>query len=86
MERRKLTIEFADNGIILRNPDNEDDVVLALTGDHGDIHYGHRDEYIAIGKTVYDWLTKEVVSDHAKEWIATGAELVIVATLTGREY
>jgi len=30
-EKMRLTIEFADNGIILRNPDCEDIVELALT-------------------------------------------------------
>lgn len=31
-EKMRLTIEFADNGIILRDPDCEDIVELALTG------------------------------------------------------
>ena len=30
-EKMQLTIEFADNGIILRNPELEDEVTLALT-------------------------------------------------------
>lgn len=84
MERMKLTIEFADNGIILRNPDFEDDVRLALHGMNG-YDIDHSEEYKEIGRKVYDWLTEVVICDHAKEWIATGAELSIVATLKGRE-
>lgn len=31
-ENMQLTIEFADNGIILRNPECEDEMTLVLTG------------------------------------------------------
>ena len=80
MESMKLTIEFADNGIILRNPDMEDDVTLALTRDEND----HSEEYKAIGRKVYDWLTEVVVEDHSTHYISTGADLYILATLNGR--
>ena len=91
-EKMRLTIEFADNGIILRNPDLEDEVTLALMGKgiHKQDGYGydidHTDEYKAIGRKVYEWLTEVAVSEHSDYWIATGAELDIVATLTGRKY
>ena len=88
-EKMRLVIEFADNGIILRNPDCEDDVKLALEGDF--IHkpgqgcvIDHAEEYKAIGKDIYDWLTEVVVTDHSSEIIATGAELSITAMLNGR--
>ena len=89
----RLTIEFADNGIILRNPELEDEVTLALTKKieyaegayRSRYDFVHDDEYKVIGKKVYDWLMDVVVEDHADELISTGAELDITATLTGRE-
>ena len=68
-ERMRLTIEFADNGIILRNPELEDEVTLALTGKgiHRDDDFGytidHAEEYKSIGKKIYDWLTEVVVPE-----------------------
>ena len=90
-EKMQLTIEFADNGIILRNPDLEDEVTLALTGKgiHRDDGYGyvidHSEEYRSIGKKIYDWLTEVVVAEYSGDFISTGAELNIMATLTGRK-
>jgi hypothetical protein len=84
-EKMRLTIEFADNGIILRNPELEDEVTLALTKGEWADSIDHGDEYKAIGKKVYDWLMDVVVEGHAHELICTGAELDIMATLTGRE-
>ena len=78
-EKMQLVIEFADNGIILRNPELEDDVLLALTG------VTHSEEYEAIGKKVYEWLTEVVVSEYSGYWITTGAHLDILATLNGRK-
>ena len=83
--KMRLTIEFADNGIILRNPELEDEVTLALTKGEWTDSIDHGDEYKAIGKKVYDWLMDVVVQDHSSEIIATGAELDITATLTGRD-
>lgn len=90
VEQMKLDIEFADNGIILRNPDIEDEVTLALTGTAmRNSSYGykidHSEEYKAIGKKIYDWLTEVAVAEHADLWISTGANLHIKAELTGRE-
>ena len=90
-EKMQLTIEFADNGIILRNPELEDEVTLALTGKgtHKPEGFGydidHSEEYKEIGRKVYEWLTEVAVAEHSGYWITTGAELDIVATLTGRE-
>jgi hypothetical protein len=91
-EKMRLVIEFADNGIILRNPELEDEVTLALTKiveydphvSRDRYEFVHDDEYRAIGKKVYDWLIEEVVRPSGM-WISTGAELDITATLTGRE-
>jgi len=88
MEQMKLTIEFADNGIILRNPEIEDEVTLALTLESADGEGKRTDwhvkEYRAIGKKVYDWLTCVAIQEH-EDFVCTGAELNIVATLNGRE-
>ena len=89
VESMRLDIEFADNGIILRNPDCEDEVTLALTGSEmreAGYAYGidHSQEYRAIGKKIYDWLTEGAVAEHSGHWISTGANLHIKAELTGR--
>ena len=85
-KKMQLTIEFADNGIILRNPELEDEVTLALIGlDEGGYNVTHDEEYKAIGKRIYDWLTEVVVPEYSGTWISTGAELNITATMTGRE-
>ena len=90
-EKMQLTIEFADNGIILRNPDLEDEVTLALMGKgiHKENDYGydidHTDEYKAIGRKIYEWLTEVVVPEYSGYWVTTAAELDITATLQGRK-
>ena len=89
-EKMQLTIEFADNGIILRNPELVDEVTLALTGKgmHKPEGYGydidHTEEYRVIGKKIYDWLTEVAVAEHSGHWVSTGANLHIKAELTGR--
>ena len=88
-EKMQLTIEFADNGIILRNPDCEEDVTLALIKEkHKEVGYGydidHSEEYRVIGKKIYDWLTEVVVAEYSGYLVTTGAELDITATLNGR--
>lgn len=90
-EKMRLTIELADNGIILRNPECEDEVTLALMGEgvRAEDGYGyvinHENEYKAIGRKIYNWLQHEAIQEHNDDWISTGAELDITATLTGRE-
>lgn len=91
-EKMQLTIEFADNGIILRNPELEDEVTLALTKiveydphvSRDRYDFVHDDEYKVIGKKIYDWLTEVVVAEYSGYLVATGAELDIIATLNGR--
>lgn len=86
-------IEFADNGIILRNPELEDEVKLALTKiveydphvSRDRYDFVHDDEYKVIGKKIYDWLVEVMVPEYSGTWVSTGAELDITATLTGRE-
>ena len=91
-EKMRLVIEFADNGIILRNPELEDEVTLALTKiveydphvSRDRYEFVHDDEYKAIGKKIYGWLNN-VVAEYSDMLVCTGAELDIMATLTGRE-
>lgn len=90
VETMKLDIEIADNGIILRNPDIEDEVTLALTKETTSTSMArpydidHSEVYRAVGKKIYDWLIEEALPEHADHWIATGANLHIKAELTGR--
>jgi len=91
VETMRLDIEFADNGIILRNPDCEDEVTLALTMFCEKIYSEavktdwHAKEYRAIGEKIYNWLTEVAVADNADDWVSTGARLSIKAELTGRK-
>ena len=88
-EKMQLTIEFADNGIILRDPAYDDIVTLALTGEvvqkeNGCYDFPHDDEYKAIGQKIYNWMVEVVEPEYSGTWRSTGAELDITATLTGR--
>ena len=88
-EKMRMNIEFADNGIIIRNPDCEDEITLALqgraerTGDY-DYHFDHSDEYKKIGRKIYGWLFDVVLPEHASELLITNFDLEIVATCKGR--
>ena len=86
-EKMRMNIELADNGIIIRNPDCEDDITLAITSND----YINRDEhdlkneYQAIGKKIYDWLLNVVIEDHT-DFIITNFDIDVVATCKGREF
>lgn len=86
-EKMQLNIEFADNGIILRSPECKDDVSLALAKDLGpngcQINIDHSDEYKAIGKKIYDWLSGRM-ADYSGYLDYYGAKLDITATLNVR--
>lgn len=75
-EKMRMNIEMADNGIIIRNPECEDDVKLATSG---------ANEYKSIGKKVYDWLMDVVMQKHKNELIITNFDIEVVATCKGRE-
>ena len=84
----KMNIELADNGIIIRNPELEDDVTLAITSDdyiNRDEH-NLKNEYQSIGKKVYDWLLNVVIQEHANDLIITAFDLDIKATCKGHEF
>ena len=87
-EKMKLNIELADNGIIIRNPNCEDDVSVAVTSEAKTI-YNERDlvnEDKAIGKKVYDWLQNVVIPEYDTELVITNFDLDITATCKGRSY
>ena len=86
MEKMRMNIELADNGIIIRNPECEDDVTLAITSESRTI-YNEKDltnEYKAIGKKIYDWLLDVVIQEHDTELIITNFDIDVVATCKGR--
>ena len=81
-EKMRMNIELAYNGIIIRNPDCEDDITLAITSEAKTI-YNERDlsnEYKAIGKKIYDWLLDVVIQEHESDLIITNFDIDIVAT------
>jgi hypothetical protein len=43
------------------------------------------EEYMAIGKKIYDWLNVDVASKWRGLWAITGAKLDITATLNGHD-
>lgn len=90
-EKMTFSIEFADNGIIIRGAEHPDDVQLALTGPGTPkkVGYGydidHTEEYKAIGRRIYQWLMDTIVPEAAAfDFIMTGAKLDIEATIEGR--
>ena len=85
-EKMRMNIELADNGIIIRNPDCEDSVTLAITSDER-TEYGERDlknEYMAIGEKIYDWLLDVVLEKHYGKLTITNFDIEIEATCKGR--
>ena len=83
-EKMRMNIELAVNGIIIRNPDCEDDVTLALATGKWGSGVDHSDEYQKIGRRIYDWLMDVVIQEHDKELTITNFELDIIATCKGR--
>ena len=87
-EYLKMNIELADNGIIIRNPNEEDEVTLAITSEARTI-YNDKDlsnEYKAIGKKVYDWLLDVVIQEHESDLIITNFDIEVQAVAKGREF
>ena len=89
-EKMRLNIELADNGIVLRNPDCEDEVTLAVTiGDPDGSRLYKKDlsnEYRAIGEKIYDWLLDVVIEKHENDLIITNFDLDIITTCKGRDF
>ena len=88
-EKMRMNIELADNGIIIRNPENEDEVTLAMNQNKTGVYLpevDHSDEYKAIGQKIYDWLMDVVIHEHEGDFIITNFDIDIVATCKGREF
>ena len=85
-EKMRMNIELADNGIIIRNPENEDEVTLAMEKGEWADNIDHSDEYKAIGKKVYDWLLDVVIQKHESDLIITNFDIDVVATCKGRAF
>ena len=87
----KMNIELADNGIVIRNPDCEDEVTLAITSEVRTIN-NEKDlsnEYKAIGKKIYDWLLNVAIDNrlcYKADIIITNFDIDVVATCKGREF
>ena len=85
MEKMRMNIELADNGIIIRNPDCEDEVTLAVEKEAADgMWYGSEER--AIGKKIYSWLMDVVIQEHEGELIITNFDIEVVATCKGRPF
>ena len=86
----KMNIELADNGIIIRNPELEDDVTLAMDRGHniGSYNYepDHSEEYQTIGRKIYDWLFNTVIENHRDDLIITAFDIDIQAVAKGRDF
>lgn len=87
VEVMNLNIELADNGIIIRNGADEDDVTLALERDErfNDEKDRRQDIYKAIGEKVYDWLIDYVVNEQSDKLLVTHFNVEISAECIGRE-
>ena len=85
-EKMRMNIELADNGIIIRDPECEDNVTLAITSEARTI-YNEPDltnEYKTIGKKIYDWLLDVVIQEHDTELVITSFDIDVVVTCKGR--
>lgn len=87
-EYLKMNIELADNGIIIRNPNEDDEVTLALhLRDSRDYNGDNcrEDEYKAIGKKIFDFLMDDLVENHT-ELIITNFDIEVQVIAKGREF
>ena len=74
-EKMRMNIELADNGIIIRNPECEDEVTLAV----------EKSEPRAIGQKIYSWLMDVVLEKHT-DFIITNFDIEVVATCKGHDF
>lgn len=80
MEKKRIQIEFADNGIIIRDPQSVYGTTLALTKNETDLS----NAYKAIGKKVYDWLFDVVIAEQPIGLDVEGCDVEICAKCFGR--
>ena len=88
-EKMRMNIELADNGIIIRDPENEDEVTLATTKAEDVTGLGYRpdhsDEYQLIGTKIYSWLMDVVIEKHT-DFVITNFDIDVEATCKGRDF
>ena len=84
-ESLKMNIELADNGIIIRNLECEDDVILATSKDYGSAGIDHDDEYKAIGKKIFDWMYNDLLGK-MEDFIVTNFDIEVQAKAKGRDF
>ena len=84
-EKMRMNIELADNGIIIRNPENEDEVTLAMEKGEWTDNIDHSDEHRLIGQKIYSWLMDVVVEKHT-DFIITNFDIEVVATCKGHDF
>lgn len=85
IEKMRMNIELADNGIIIRKPDNEDEVTLAMEKGECTDNLDHSDEHKLIGQKIYSWLMDVVIQEHT-DFIITNFDIDIIATCKGHEF
>lgn len=83
VDKMRMSIELAENGIIIRNPCDEDDITVAYTKnllEEADLE----DSYKAIGRKIFDWLLEDLCTKHRCELTVTGFDLDVRAKCVGR--
>lgn len=83
MERKKITIELADNGIIIREPDCVDVVQLSLYQRNTVEEYSQI--YHDLGEILFGWLMEVVLEDYKGPLVAEGFKVEFNAEITGRK-
>ena len=84
-ERLRMTIEYAENGIIIRRHDYGGVEVVVTKKELEGVGDMYENEYKAIGKHIYGWLDDCVIAEHQDELIIGAMELDITATCKGEE-
>lgn len=84
----RISIDLANNGVIIRNPDDEGDVQLVLYKPHCENSFStesaHDDEYKEIGKRIVFWMYNAVLEMHSDELNVTGFNMEVAVSCIGR--
>ncbi len=81
----RLSIQLAQNGIILTDRDNEEFFMVESDNEVSCDHEERKSRiHRLIGSTIYEWLEVAMIDEHERTWYITGAELDINVRLTGQ--
>ncbi len=83
-----LSIELADNGIIMRDRDCADIVEVEKydnTFDYSDKPRYNADIHRMLGRKIYEWIMEVVVDDNVRDWATNGADIDINVRLNGHK-